>query len=157
VPEPMFGQGVLVVDDFGVDVVPARGVDVVPEVDGVEVVPEVDGVDAVPAAVPVVALDAAAAPLMPAAMPAVASAPATIVAPTILGMCIGVKPSFSVSGWVLTSIMGADAERTARGGLELAEMLVGAQGGPVTSRRGGHHGRHATGAGRGTRRSARAR
>ena len=84
-PEPMFGHGCLPVD-------PVDPVDPVEPVDPVLGAPDVDGVVGVAGvavvAVPV-ALGAAAAPVMPATAPVVASAPATIVAPSILDMVMG--------------------------------------------------------------------
>jgi hypothetical protein len=78
--EPIFGQGPFFgVVDFGVADF------------GVEVVPAADSVAAGLVAVDVLlfALGAAAAPVMPAAAPAVTSAPAASAAPSSLGICIG--------------------------------------------------------------------
>jgi len=85
--EPIFGHGRPVGEgDFGEPDfwVGAGLVDVV----GVEVVEALGSVLVLSAAVPVVP-GAAAAPAIPAAAPAVASAPATIVAPSTLEMRMG--------------------------------------------------------------------
>lgn len=77
---------------------------------GVEVAP-------VEPVAPVLPLGAAAAPAMPATAPPVASAPATIVAPSIFEMCIG------ETSWVwdertacVRPIVHPDAKRTRRRG-----------------------------------------
>jgi hypothetical protein len=81
-PEPMWGQGCLPVDPVDpVDPVePALGAPDLAAPGGVV------GVGVVAVVVVSVALGAAAAPAMPATAPVVASAPATIVAPSILDM-----------------------------------------------------------------------
>jgi hypothetical protein len=59
--------------------------------------------------VPVVVAGAAAAPEIPAAAPPVARAPATIVAPSILEIFIGMN--LLGGGWMMRSILRADAKR----------------------------------------------
>ncbi len=84
-PEPMFGQGCFPVGPpFGAPDFCGGGVV------GVVVVGVGDGVVVVVAAL-LEALGAAAAPVMPATAPVVASAPATIVALSILDMVIAVN------------------------------------------------------------------
>jgi hypothetical protein len=94
---PMFGHGPLPVEpDFGgapdcwPGVVGAVGAVGVVVVDGALVVPVVPVAPVAPV-VPAV-LGAAAAPAMPAAAPPVASAPATIVAPSVFEMFIRAEP-----------------------------------------------------------------
>jgi hypothetical protein len=96
----MFGQGCpLVEPDFGVDDF-CGGVGLVVDVDvdvvGV-LVEAVEVVEALGSAVLCVDGDAAA-PAMPATAPPVASAPATIVAPSSLEMVIGVEPPGLIAG-----------------------------------------------------------
>jgi hypothetical protein len=62
--------------------------------------------------VPVVVAGAAAAPAIPAAAPPVARAPATIVAPSILEIFIGMN--LRGGGWMMRSILRADAKRMGR-------------------------------------------
>jgi hypothetical protein len=90
----MFGHGSLPVDpDLPGAVGLCAGAEVLGAVDLVVDV-EVDGV--------------VAAPAIPAAAPPVASAPATIVAPSVLEMCIGVN-LLGMSVVMLRSIMGWQA------------------------------------------------
>lgn len=85
--EPMFGQGPCLPGAPDLDWGPDWPCPWWGGVAGVVVL----GVDVVPVGpvAPVLPLGAAAAPAMPAIAPPVASAPATIVAPSIFEMCIG--------------------------------------------------------------------
>jgi hypothetical protein len=91
-PDLRVGEGV------GVVLVDAGAV-----VDGVELV-ELDGVAAADVAAVVCVAGAAEALAMPAAAPAVASAPATIVAPSILEMVIG-SDLLEVEWWMVQAIV----------------------------------------------------
>jgi hypothetical protein len=106
----MFGQGRLpeVPDPGALDLgVLDCGVVLV----GVVLCPVVAALDPVGPVVPVLVVPgAAAAPVMPAAAPPTASAPATIVAPSILEICIGVS-LLRIDGYCSRSIMGAQAKR----------------------------------------------
>jgi hypothetical protein len=73
---------------------------------------ELDPVADVALVVPVVVAGAAAAPAIPAAAPPVARAPATIVAPSILEIFIGMN--LRGGGWMMRSILRADAKRMGR-------------------------------------------
>jgi hypothetical protein len=105
----MFGHGVepaLGVVDFWLGVVGVVGVEGVVEVDGEAAVAAAGVVAVVLACVP----DDADALEMPAAAPPVASAPAIIVAPSILEMVIEIEPPGSIGGmcqpWCALALSG---------------------------------------------------
>jgi hypothetical protein len=80
----------------------------------VELVEAVDWVGLAPLAAPVVVPVDAEAPAMPAAAPPVASAPATIVAPSIFESCMGWN-LLGMGVCVSFTILRAEAKRTRRG------------------------------------------
>ena len=110
----MFGQGCLPLDDpefGGADLCDGEGVVGVVGVVGVEAVDALGSVPVVPVVELLVVLGEAA-PATAAAPPPVASAPATIVAPSSFEMCM-VKPP-GMDCFSLT-IVRADAKRPRRG------------------------------------------